>query len=535
MPKTKRYLSLGVIITLLVCSVVALSLFVTDILISGKITDNAQKNLEEKTMDIARIVARSPVVIEGLSNQVSVDEIQTFTDEIRRITNVQYIVVFDMNKIRKSHPDPSKIGQPFVGGDEEAVLQGHEHISVAKGTLGLSLRSFTPVYQADGKQVGAVAVGILLTNVEQTLAQSRLIIYIGIGFGFLVGIGGALLLARQIKKIMFGLEPFEISKLLEERSAMLQSTREGIVAVDQNSRMTLVNAEALRLFHQAGIKSDPIGKAVEEMIPASRIMEVLQSGKAQLDQEQDLHGITLLTNSVPVFVNGEIVGAISTFRDKTEVKQLAEQLTGVRLYAEALRAHSHEFMNKLHVILGMIHMKSYDQLAAYINQIAHQQQTEIGFTVSHIKDPVLAGFLLGKLSYARGVGAELSLSEACYLPEPLNPEITHEIITVLGNLIDNALEAVEGCSSNHVDVILNYSDGQLTIEVKDTGHGISETMSKDIFTKGYSTKGEHRGMGLFLVQQSVEKLNGKIALFSEHEKGTTFRVVLPYSGKGESV
>ncbi|TGE31939.1 DcuS/MalK family sensor histidine kinase [Desulfosporosinus sp. Sb-LF] len=533
MRTSKPFFSLQTIMTLLVCSVVALSLAVTDILINQKIADNTQKNLADKATTIARIVAHSPLVIEALNGQRAETEIQPFANEIRKITDVEFVVVMDMKGIRKSHPDINKVGQPFVGGDEGAALNGHEYVSNAKGTLGMSLRAFTPIVTPTGNQVGAVAVGILLNNVNQAVAQSRLIIYICVGFGLLVGVIGALFLARKIKNIMFGLEPKEIAKMLEERSVMLQSVREGILAIDADSRITLANAAALRLFNQAGILGDPVGKKIADCVPNTLMNIVLETGSAKLDQELDLFGITLVTNIIPLCVKGKSVGAIATFRDKTEIKQMAEELTGVLLYAEALRAQAHEFMNKLQVILGMVHMKYYDQLSTYISRIAHQHQSNVGFITRHIKDPVLAGFILGKMSYAREVGAELVLFEECFLPAPADPEVIHEIVTVIGNLVDNALEAVVYCPLKRINVNFSYEDDVLSLVVRDTGPGINDELKSQIFIKGYSTKGPKRGVGLYLVKRSLDRLNGKIEILSEEGHGTQFKVSLPYKSKDE--
>lgn len=526
----KPNLKLQTIITLLVCCVIAISLLVTDLLISAKVANSTEKNLEDKAKDIARIVANSPPIIEALSGKKDEKVIQEMAENVKKLTNVEYVVVMDMNQTRKSHPDISKLGKHFVGDDAAEALKGHEYVSTAEGTLGMALRAFTPVFTSDGKQVGVVAVGILLNNVQQVVAQSRVIIYIGVGFGFLAGVIGAVLLARSIKKTMFGLEPAEISKLLEERSAMLQSVREGILAVDKDSRITLINEEAKSIFSRAGI-TNPLGKKVEECIQNTRLDHVLETGEAELDQEQELKGITLLTNRIPILVKGETVGAIATFRDKTEIRILAEQLTGVKLYADALRAQTHEFMNKLHIILGMVHMEYYKELAEYINSIADKYQEQVGFVIRHIKDPVLDGFILGKISYSREIEVQLTLSEECYVPEPEEREITHEVVTILGNLVDNAMEAVKDYKTKIVDINLVYEEEILTIEVSDSGPGISDELKNQIFVKGYSTKGDNRGLGLYLVQRSVERLGGNMQVFSEVGSGTTFIIDLPYKSK----
>lgn len=533
MNANKPVIGLQTKITVLVCGVVAMALLVTNILISANVSSSTQKALDEKARDIARIVARSEVVIEALSGLRDEAEIQSFAEEIRHATKVEFIVVINMNSIRKSHPDETKIGQEFVGGDEAAALAGQEYTSLASGTLGPSLRAFAPIVTRDGKQVGAVAVGILLNSVQHAVEKSRVFIYYAVVFGLLVGIAGAILLAQSIKKTLFGLEPIAIAKLLEERSAMLFSVREGIIAVDTNARITLVNDEAMRLLQQAGIQGDPIGKNVESFVPNTRLQDVLKTGCAELDEQQDLNGITLLTNRVPVCVDGEIVGAIATFRDKTEFHQLAEQLTGVRNYAEALRAQTHEFMNKLHTILGMVRLQCYDQLVDYIHGIAHKYQNEVGFIVRRIKDPVLAGFLLGKLSHAREAGANLKLSEESFLPEPYDSNVIHELVTVLGNLVNNALEAVASSTEKIVSVGMVYDEGILRITVSDTGPGVDEAERRQLFEKGYSTKVGNRGLGLFLVQQSLERMGGTIEVFSEVGQGTRFVVQIPYQIEGE--
>lgn len=528
MRKKRRRFSLQTTITLLVCSVVALALFVTDLLISGEVGNTTQKYQAEKASNIARMTAHSPIVMEALSGQRDERDIQKYASEMTKITNVEFIVVMNMKGIRKSHPHPDQIGQRFVGGDEGPVLHGHEHTSTAKGTLGYSLRAFTPVYSGSGKQIGAIAVGISLDKVNQDVRNSKKVIYLAVIFGFIIGIIGAIILAKKIKKSMFGLEPFEIGKLLEERNAMLQSTKEGILAVDQEARITLVNNEALRLFEEAGIKDNPVGRSVEEYIPHLHLKNLLETGSPRINEEIDLSGITLLSNQLPISVGNQIVGAITTFRDKTEMNQLAEELTGVKLYAEALRAQSHEFMNKLHVVLGLVHLQRYEKLADYVNQISCHLQTEVGYIFSKIKDPVLTGFILGKMSYSREFGVELSFTAEGILPEPIKPEVTHELITILGNLVDNALEALTKQENKKLSVHFEYDENELLIEVADNGPGMRREIVNDVFTKGFSTKGNDRGIGLFLVNRSLKKLHGDMELVTKTGKGTRFILTIPY-------
>ncbi|EJR02180.1 hypothetical protein II3_01722 [Bacillus cereus MC67] len=528
MKKRKRLWNLWKTITLLVCTVVIFSLLVTDILISHNVERTTEESQAEKAKTIAHIVANDSVVIDGLIGKADTSAIQTYTNRILKNTGVQFIVVMDMDGIRKSHPNPQKIGHHFVGGDEGTVLKGKEHVSLAEGTLGISMRVFVPVFADTGEQLGAVAVGISADNVKERVKESRHIIYIGVGVGLLVGIIGAILLARHIKKSLFGLEPHRIAKILEERNTMLQSVKEGIIAVDKEAKVTLINNEAKRLFKKSGLEEDFIGKDVELYMPNSRIKEVLQTGEVQLNEEQNIYGITIVTNRVPLYVKGEIVGAIATFRDKTEIRKLAEELTGIRLYAEALRAQSHEFMNKMHVVLGLTHMKQYEELQKYVSSMVSEHQYEIGGIMKKIQSPVFAGFLLGKLSYAREKNIKLIIKEDSYLPEIYDERIIHELITIVGNLINNALDAVTNCEKKQVEVGIQYGD-TLIITVQDTGKGIQEDEIDALFIKGYSTKGDNRGYGLHLVKESIQRINGEIYVHSLLGTGTTITIEIPKS------
>ncbi|MBG9786440.1 MULTISPECIES: DcuS/MalK family sensor histidine kinase [Brevibacillus] len=530
--KRKLQLSLHTKIILLIGIVVISSLLVTNMLISRDIASQTKDSLSEKVTDIGRIVANSVVVIEGLTGKRDQAEIQTYSNRIKDLTNVSFVVVLDMNLIRKSHPLPSRVGQSFMDReDANASLSGKEYISIAVGVLGEALRVFTPVYDNNGKQIGVVTVGIALDDVGKAVKQSRSVIYLSMILGIAIGIIGALLFARHIKKILFGLEPFAIAKVLEEQSAMLQSVREGVIAVDREGIITLVNSEARRLLQLADSSEEIVGKCASDHMWI--LEETLRTGKAQLDEHYSINGISLVINCVPVVVDDYVVGVVATFRDKTEIQQLVEQITGIQLYADALRAKSHEFKNKLHVIQGMIHMGYYDQLNEYIKQISIQHQKEIGFIVRRIKSSVFAGFLLGKISDAREDDVELILNEESYLAETEDSELIHSLITIVGNLINNAMEASIHAEVKKVELKIEQTEEQILIELTDSGQGIPPTFRREIFVKGFSTKGENRGLGLYFVTQHVDKWKGEIAIHSVEGKGTSFVIALPYKMKDE--
>lgn len=526
-----KKLRLRPLIILLVCLVVVLSLFITDILISRHVTETIKEDQEEKAKMIARIVAKDDIVRQGLIVEEEAQNIQSYTADILETTDVLFIVVMDMEGIRKSHPNEENIGLPFEGGDEKAVLEGEESTSISKGTMVTSLRTFTPVYDEQGGQIGAVAVGISLEKVEESVFGSHLKLLVGSLFGLIAGLIGAILIASYIKRTLYGLEPFAIAKILQERDTMLQSVREGIIAVDKESRIVLVNKSALSIFKKAGLRGDPVGMKISEYMPSSRLDRVLESGKEELDEELEINGMSCLVNRVPLQVDGHVVGAISTFRDKTEVDLLAEQLTGVKSYAEALRAQSHEFMNKLQVILGMVRLENYDQLTSFINETVQNRHKEIGVVTTNIENPVLSGFILGKLSYARESGVQLAINTEMRIPESIPPSTIHELITILGNLIDNGIEAVKNRQDKEVKVTLSNNEQMLKIVVEDSGVGIKDRVLKNIFSKGYSTKGPNRGYGLFLVKTSVDKLGGTLIVDTFQNKGTIFQINIPYGGE----
>ncbi len=480
-------------------------------------------------MDIATTISHTKLIKDGLTGDGPVEAIQSFTSEVQKSTSVQYIVVLNKDHIRQSHPVEERIGEYFVGGDEDLAYEGESYTSLAQGTLGESLRAFVPIY-AENEIVGVVSVGILSKNIQAAVFQSLRTSYIGIGFGLLIGIIGAFLLARQVKKTLYGLEPEEIAKLLGERDAMLESVKEGIIAINDKGEIIVANQAASQLFHQAGLLENPIGKTADAYLPGSRLQQVLISGEPAFNQEQQLNGIDIVVNRVPVILNGEIVGALATFRDKTELTSLVEQLSGAKAFAETLRTQTHEFMNKLHVITAMVHTKSYDELKEYTTYLSDAYQKEVGAVSRLIKDPVISGYLVNKLSKARETGIHVELAGDNPLPGLKKIEHMDKIITILGNLFDNASEAVRDQENGQIEIAINYKNKHFYFDIHDNGPGIGEADFEQTSQIGLSTKGENRGYGLYLVNKALTELGGKLDISSEKGAGTRFHVKIPYEG-----
>ena len=508
-------------------TVLALVLVVTGLMVNWKIEQQTRDALTEKLVLLSMAAAESEPVITGLLGQRSAASVQVYAERLRTSTKVDYVTVMDMQEIRLSHPNPAQIGARFAGGDEAEVFKGHSYVSAAHGTLGLSLRAFTPVRNPeDGRQIGAVAVGLLVTGLDHTVVSVRKRVGLGVLIGFGAGILGAIYVAGRIKRILLGMEPQEISTMLQQRNAMLHSVREGIIGVNRDLVVTLVNEEALRLFTLAGSHGELVGQNVEEVLPSSRLRIVMETGQAEYDQDGEILGIKILTNRVPVFVEGRITGAVATFRDKTQINRLAEQLTGVRFYADALRAQTHEFMNKLHVILGLVRLGEYERLKTYITGVVGRLDGEVGFVVQRIKDPMVAGFLMARFSSAREQNILMQLDEDASLPPCPDDAASHDLVTVLGNLLENAVEAIGDGTCREIEVSLRPEGAQLHVSVVDSGPGLPEEVLARAFTLGFSTKGENRGFGLWQAARTIEARGGRLVVENREGGGAIFTASL---------
>ncbi|MCW6525394.1 sensor histidine kinase [Yersinia ruckeri] len=527
--RQKVPLRLSTSVTLMVSIVIISVLLAVHTLFFIQISHVAQDNLKEKSFAVARTLALSPIVINGLNHQSDRNQIQAFADSISKSNELLFIVVTDMQGIRYSHPNPMMIGQHFVGDDLQPALIGEENSAINRGTLVPALRVFTPIFNAQHQQIGVVAVGVSLINIQSVIHENLWSVPWTIIFGILVGTLGTWFLVKALKKIMFGFEPYEITNLFEQRDAMLQSIKEGVIAVDTHCRITLVNHEAKRLFKQNGPLANLLLDNTSKYWPNRlNLQQVLDTGTARRDEEINFNGSILLANTVPVVVNGDIIGAIATFRDKTEISHLMQRLTGMANYADALRTQTHEFMNKLHVILGLLHMKHYTQLEDYILKTADNHQEEIGSLLFKIKSPVIAGFLLAKINRARDLGITLLISEDSRLPDTQDEQTTISLITVLGNLIENALDAMQDMPQKEINISFYHTGEVLHCEVSDNGPGITTEQQDKILHEGFSTKGSGRGIGLTLVQRSLEAVAGTLEFESEAGIHTQFFIKIPY-------
>lgn len=525
----KHSMKLSTTVTLMLCGVIGSVLLVVYVLYFLHISNVTRSGVKDTAFAVARTLAEQPALQHGLTLPPARNPIQAIASEVEKRNSLLFVVITDMHGIRYSHPNPATIGSHFIGDDLQPALAGKENVSINHGVLAEALRVFTPIYDDHQRQIGVVAIGISLEKVQEQISRSRWSMLWTVLFSALMGSVGTWALVRILKRILFGLEPYEISALFEQRQAMLQSIKEGVIAVDYEGRVTLTNHAARSML----LSPDDFraGKGVPPGPLVATLREVLESGTAIQDREIISYGRRVLCNAVPVRSHNQIIGAISTFRDKTEIDQLTQRVDGMVNYVDALRERSHEFMNKLHVILGLLQLKRYDKLQEYILQTADNYQVEIGTLQSKIQSPVIAGFLIGKINRAREAGFQLTLADECFLPDNQNEQQVMVLITVLGNLIENALDAMQGQSEGEVHVLLHYQNGVLSGEVSDDGPGIAATHIQTIFEKGFSTKGEQRGVGLFLAKQQLEQLGGTLLVESEPDVFTQFFVQLPWDSE----
>ncbi|MFT4004600.1 MAG: sensor histidine kinase [Lacrimispora sp.] len=524
----KKPLKLRTMLILLVIAVVFVSITIIISFVASWMTRNIEKEAKTNVMNVAELVAHSDEVINALEKK-DTQVIASYIDmQLKNLELIDYIIVADNRGIRYSHPNPEMIGKAFEGGDEYRVVHlGETYVSEATGTLGKALRAFAPIYNKDGREVGFVSVGTLIARIEKAKHMAVFyIVLIGLG-GLSAGSAGAFLLANNIKKMLLGLEPDEIAKLYHEKIGILDAIHEGLVAIDREGRITLMNDSALQIlgFDKDEMKYQVIGRNIEEIIPNTGMTNILSTKKAEFDDEQRLHDTLIVTNRIPIMNRGQVIGVIASFRDKTEVTKLAEELTGVKKLTWSLRAQNHEFMNKLHTIAGLIQLEEYEEALQFISDVA-RIRTEISYILTdQIKDSAVSALLLSKYNKAEECRIKLTIDESSRLnklPQGMNSQ---DLGSVIGNLIENSLDEVKNDGTGRIDVRIAEEEQFLTIRVKDNGEGIIPELREKIFEQGFSTKEGQRGWGLFIVKKIIEECGGEIRLTSE--EGVQWDITIP--------
>jgi two-component system, CitB family, sensor kinase len=486
---------------------------------------------EQRSLAIAQAVANSDSIQQALLAGDPDALIQRTAEQIRRSTGASYVVVTDSSGIRYSHPNPALIGKP-VDESPAVVLAGQTWVGVQRGTLGVSARGKAPIF-FQSHVIGMVSVGFL----EPPLGQRWLSELPGFATTLLpslaIGVIASWLLAWRLKRQTFGLEPYEIAGLLEEREASLQGIHEGAIATDRDGTITLANDEARRLLT---LPDDCVGRRVGQVLPQGRLLRFLSGGLKDEDEVLLAGDRVLVASRRAILVRGHEVGHVATLRDTTELTGLARGL-GVDSLTDALRAQAHEFANRLHTIAGLMQVGRAEEAMNLIAQTSgvHQELTEA--LLERVGDPVLGALLLAKAAIASERGIDLRVSEDTVMTRSASGRAqgapsfdSEDLITLLGNLIDNALDAAASSSGERwVSVSVTEQDDELVLEVHDSGSGIPDGVDGQIFQEGFSTKAgpnrKRRGFGLALVRQVARRNGGDVT--AVNNGGAVFTVRIP--------
>ncbi|WP_326798932.1 sensor histidine kinase [Streptomyces sp. NBC_01808] len=484
-------------------------------------SDELDRQVMRRAMAIAQSTAVEPGLAEALLTTPADPEgpVQRRAERIRRATGAEYVVVLDNRGVRWSHTRPERVGHR-VSTDPSAALAGEEWMGIDTGTMGRTARGKVPLYDREGRIVGAVSVGIPYEGVRDRViaAVPGVLAYAGgaLAVGALVAFAHSRRLQRRTRDLAFS----DIAALLDEREAMLHGIREGVVALDGAGRLRLVNDEAARLL---GIDPEHTGRPLDDVLRPGRTADVLAGRVAGSDLLTVSDGRVLVANRMPT-ADG---GAVATLRDRTELEQLGRELDSTRGLIDALRAQDHEHANHLHTLLGLLELGMTEEATEYIAEAAGGRRATAEQVTGRIRDPLLAALLVGKATVAAERGVPLVLTGE--LPDrAVDPR---GLVTIVGNLVDNALDAAVGSPVPLVEVDLRADGETVRLRVADSGPGVPAERRELVFADGWTTKEPpahgKRGLGLALVRRLAERHGGHAEAGERPGGGAEFTVVLP--------
>ncbi|WP_328625941.1 sensor histidine kinase [Streptomyces sp. NBC_00353] len=498
-------------------TVLATGLFLAPL--SAQLDDEAM----HRALAIAQSTAAQPQITESLLATTPAPDgpVQSAAERIRRSTGAEYVVVMDRRGVRWSHTDADRIGK-VVSTDPSEALAGDQVMEIDSGTLGRSARGKVPLRDESGHIVGAVSVGIAYDSVRARLLAAIPGLLAYAGGALAVGALASYLISRRIQRQTQDLAFSDISALLAEREAMLHSIREGVVALDRTGRIRLLNDEAQRLL---GLGPDAAGRPLDEVLGRGRTADVL-AGRVVGDDLLTVRGNrVLLANRMPT----DDGGAVATLRDRTELEHLGRELDSTRGLIDALRAQDHEHANRLHTLLGLLELEMHEDAMEFVTEVVGGHRATAEQVTEKVHDPLLAALLVGKATVAAERGVSLRMAPGTLLPDRLVD--SRGLVTAVGNLVDNALDAAAGSDGAVIEVGLRTDGRTVVLQVRDSGNGVPPEQRESIFTEGWSTKElpahGKRGLGLALVRRLAERQGGSATVGSAPGGGAEFTVVLP--------
>ena len=502
--------------------IVFVTLFTTTFFLNSILEDILEEQIGKKALTLSKTISLMPQII----NLVEIDdpqgELQNIIGKIKKEIDAEFIVIGDKNSLRLTHPNIDRIGEKMVGGDNDRALKYKEYyVSKATGTLGPSIRGKSPIFNNNGEVIGIVSVGYLEKKVKQIVAKYHKTILLYIYIALVLILLFALLFAKRIKHSLLGYEPLEISRLFLEKETILNSVQEAIVATNTKAQITLFNNVAKSYFDfiQEGAKTPP------------QFEKFLLTCKELKDVNIEYKSTEYICNLSPMKNQNEIIGMVLSCRKKEEIDALIWELTRVKQYSQKLREKKHEFSNLLHLISGYIQIGQYDQALSLITSEHLPDEHIIDSFTSLVNDPVVTSILIGKYYYAFEKGVKLLLDENSSIQEPIKPEISKHLLTILGNLINNAIDASLNSEQKQIQIFVTDIGHDIIFDIEDSGEGIKEDLALKVFEKGFSTKGElHSGYGLYFVKTTLELLGGFISI----DKGNFGTIISVHIPKGFS-
>lgn len=514
-------------ITGLSFGIVAFSLMMLGIIFLGYAMKTKEEDLSHKVMLTAQLIAQNQTVQTSIPLENASDILQPLVERVRVINGHDYIVILNMNRDRLTHPIPERLHTTFVGGDENAAFSEHIYISKASGQGKETVRAFVPIHNQEREQIGVVVVGNVLPQLTDLMYESRNVAMILVLITSLFGFWGAWLLANHIKRQTFEMEPDELARALVERTETFNAITEGVIAIDEHERITVINEAAKNMLN---VKGNVVGQFIQDVIPDTRLPEVLTLEKPLLQREFYIQNRPVLSNRIPIKSGTKTIGAVAIFQDRTDVERLAQELTGVQTFVDALRVRNHEYSNKLHTIAGLIQLDQSKKALEYIFDLTEEQSGFSQVLIQRIHDDSIVGLLLGKISRAKELGISLQVEQSSIFLNYPDGVTNHNLVVILGNLIDNSFDALStlDIKDKFVSVLLQEREDDLIIQVYDNGPGIPKEIQKTMFKRGFSTKqAEGRGIGLFLIQSIIERVEGDVLIDSDEHKGTKLTIFIP--------
>ena len=493
--------------------------------------DKTDRNLQ----NISETIATSPSFMENdIQNGTAQDQVNLmrYLDSLKKsLYDVDVISIVNKNNQRFYHTNHSLIGTQYDGEQPDfSPVEKTFYIVNTNGPSGAQRRAYSALYSETGEYLGFIMVIILTEHVNQNVTQIITTYTILAVVVIIIELFITSRISKSIKNSLLGYEPDTISAMYLVRDNILESLKEGIIAVDKDGTILFTNNSAVKMLDKSSTATEFIGKNIEQIKNGNVIKTVLNGSEKEFGiQGQKMDGTDVIIDRIPIKHEEDPIDTICILHDRAEYTKLMEDLAGTRYLVDSMRANNHDFTNKLHVILGLIQMEMYDQATSYIENITMVQRASISKIMNCISEPALAALLIGKTARAAELNVKFTLRDGSHFSNTDMHIPTEVLITVIGNLIENAFESMnakEPNPSNPNELIIGLfsKEDSILITVDDTGLGISEENKQRIFENGFSTKGENRGTGLYQVKTMVENFGGLITVDSQENVGTSFFV-----------